>query len=98
MPMFAMMLTYTKPMEQVSAVVGPHREYLDRFVASGNLLVSGRRNPPTGGVIIAKFPSLDAARAFAAADPFVLAGVASYEFAEFGAVKFNPAIATFVAE
>lgn len=96
MPMFAMLLTYTRPVEELTPVTPLHRAYLDGFVASGNLLVSGRRNPPVGGVIIAKFDSLAAAQAFAAADPFVIAGVASYEFIEFAAIKFNPAIAGFV--
>lgn len=90
--MYALVLTYTKPLETVQQFTAAHREYLDRFVASGNLLVSGRQNPPVGGLVVASFASRAEVDAFIANDPFIVNGVASYAPIEFAAIKHQPAI------
>lgn len=95
-PMFVLLVHYTQPMDKVQTVTPAHREYLDKAVASGHLLVSGRRNPPVGGAVIARFKSLDDARAFTEADPFVTQGVARYDIIEFAAVKHAPEIKTWL--
>lgn len=79
-------------MDKVAEVTPDHRAYLDRFYASGELVLSGRRSPPTGGVIVGHFRDRAAVDAFIAGDPFVVRGVATYDVIEFDPVKRCPEI------
>lgn len=94
--MYLLLVHYTQPMDKVDALTPAHRAYLDTFVASGHLMMSGRRSPPSGGVIIAKFTNRSQADAFIAADPFVTGAVARYEVIEFTPGKFSPEAKAFV--
>ena len=52
----------------------PHLEAIvDRIVVAGPMV--GESGFPTGSIIIADFPDLDAAKAFADADPYAQAGL-----------------------
>jgi uncharacterized protein YciI len=62
--------------------VPAHREYLRDHVDCGLFVVSGRRVPWTGGVIVAR-GTREAVEAAVAADPFTRAGVAETEIVEF---------------
>jgi uncharacterized protein YciI len=75
--------TYLKPLEEVDEFYPAHIEWLMRHYASGRLLGSGRRVPPTGGVIIARAESREEFLALLAEDPFQQNGLASYEVFEF---------------
>jgi uncharacterized protein YciI len=49
-------------------------------LAAKELVVgAGRRQPPTGGIVLLDVDTDDEARAIFAADPYVIAGVAEYE-------------------
>jgi len=52
--MLIAILKYTKPIEEVDALISEHRHYLQLLFNQKKLLVCGRLNPRTGGVIIAK--------------------------------------------
>jgi uncharacterized protein YciI len=93
---YLLLVHYTQPMPAVDALTAAHRSYLDTYLASGHLMMSGRRNPPSGGVILAKFPGRDAVNAFIAADPFVTGSVARYEVIEFNPGKLAPEVKAFV--
>lgn len=94
--MYLLLVHYTQPMEKVNAVTPDHRAYLDRFYATGELLVSGRRNPPSGGVLVGHFKDRASADAFVAGDPFVTSGVARYEIIEFDPVKRAPEVEAYL--
>lgn len=94
--MYLLLVHYTQPMDKVDALTPAHRAYLDKFVASGNLMMSGRRTPPSGGVIIAKFADREGVNGFIAGDPFVTGAVARYEVVEFTPGKFSPEAKAFV--
>src|SRR3990167_5965603 len=51
---FIAILKYTKPIDQVDALIPKHRAYLTKMFAKDKLLICGRLNPRTGGVIISK--------------------------------------------
>src|SRR3990167_3644511 len=51
--MFLILLTYKKPLAEVDRFVAEHRAFLERHYASGHFLLSGRKEPRTGGVILA---------------------------------------------
>lgn len=90
---FVIDLKYLKPTEEVDKFLVPHREYLDGAVASGNLLMSGRKEPLTGGMIISTFDSVWDAKEFMEKDPFIINRVAEYKITEFTPVKYNKGLA-----
>lgn len=83
-------IRYRKPLDEVLAVVEPHRAYLRELHTEGILLASGPMEPRNGGILFLRLPegsglaSLDAIRD---GDPYVQAGVAQYEL-----IPWNPNI------
>ena len=74
---------YTAPRERIEELVPAHREYLRRHFAAGTFVVSGRRVPWTGGLIVAQGLTRAELDAVIAEDPFAQAGVAETEVVEF---------------
>ncbi len=83
--MFVLLLTYTKPLDEVDALMRKHMAWLNQQYAAGRFLVSGRRIPRTGGVIVALGDDREEIEAIAASDPFVTGGVATVEVIQFRA-------------
>lgn len=83
---------YLKPLTEVDVYRDEHRKYLKSLHASGKLMVSGRQNPPVGGVIIAKIKSLDEFKLILAEDFFFKTGVAEYKIIEFNPTLFDNSI------
>ena len=83
--MFVLLLTYTKPLDEVDALMRQHMAWLDEHYAAGRFVVSGRRIPRTGGVILARGDDREEIAAIAASDPFVSGGVATCEVVQFRA-------------
>lgn len=81
--MFLILLTYVRPLEDVDRFVSGHREFLERHYASGNFLLSGRQNPRTGGVILAKAKDRTEIEKILMEDPFSIEKVAEYTIVEF---------------
>ncbi|MBC2772276.1 GTP cyclohydrolase [Rhizobium sp. AQ_MP] len=79
--MFILSLTYVKPTEEADRVMAPHMDWVNAGYDSGMFLASGRKNPRTGGVILAKGDRTEI-EAYVAADPFTVEGVAVYEVTE----------------
>lgn len=90
--MFAVILTYKQPMSVVETHTPAHRAFLDRYYQQGVFLISGRQNPPQGGVILAKADSREQLQAILAEDPFQTEGVADYTLYEFTPTKFQPCL------
>ncbi len=83
--MFVLLLTYVKPLAEVDLLMREHVDWLNEQYAAGRFLVSGRRIPRTGGVILAHGDDREAMEALAATDPFVRGGVATVEVIQFRA-------------
>jgi len=86
---FVIDLKYLVPIEQVDTHLKDHREYLGRGYEDGTLLMSGRKDPLTGGVIIGTFSSVWDAKDFMKNDPFIINKVAEYKVTEFTPVKYH---------
>jgi uncharacterized protein YciI len=71
--------TYTAPLEEVDRHREAHLAWIAEHVRAGHVLAAGRRTPPTGGVILLADMEPAQAAAFFDEDPYVLAGVATYE-------------------
>lgn len=79
--MFILSLTYVKSTEEADRFMAPHMEWVNAGYDKGLFLASGRKNPRTGGVILASGERAEI-EAYVAADPFTLEGVAMYEVTE----------------
>jgi uncharacterized protein YciI len=89
---FVLLLTYVKPLPEVDALMREHVAWLDEQYAAGRFLVSGRRIPRTGGVIVARGDDREEIEALAATDPFVRGGVATCEVVQFRASQRAPGL------
>jgi len=87
---FLVFIHYKVPVDQLGDNVRLHREFLQTGYDRGWLLMSGPRNPKTGGVVVARAPALDGLKEFFTKDPYKLLGLADHEFLEFDPVKFQP--------
>ena len=81
--MFIISLHYIKDLSEVDRFVAEHRLFLERQFAAGKFLMSGRKEPRTGGVIIAHGYSLAEIEAIIQADPFHREQIARYEITQF---------------
>ncbi len=81
--MFLILITYTKSAAEVDALLTAHRQYLQQHFASGVFLLSGRKVPRSGGIILADAAERAEIDAIIQEDPFFIADVATYEVTEF---------------
>jgi len=81
--MFLISLNYKKPLSEVDRFVAEHREFLLRYYASGHFLLSGRREPRDGGVILAQADSRNDIEQILRDDPFQREQIADYDIVEF---------------
>ena len=94
--MVVLLLKYIKPMEEVERLTPAHREFLKRYYDAGKLIVSGPREPRTGGVILANVASEVEAMKIIVEDPFFTEKVAEYEVIRFNPLNHDPRFAPFV--
>ena len=81
--MFLVLLNYIKPISAVERLIDEHREFLLRYYAAEAFVLSGRKEPRTGGVILASAATRAEIEAIIQNDPFYRAQVAEYEVIEF---------------
>ena len=81
--MFIISLTYKCDLSDIDAYLEEHVEHLKKHYGLGNFIASGRKNPRTGGIILARGESPEALGAIIAEDPFHREGLADYEIQEF---------------
>lgn len=81
--MFIINLTYSRPMDEVDALLEDHIQYLAPYFANKTFVMSGPKVPRTGGVILANCASLQEVQAIIAQDPFFIGKVADFEVIEF---------------
>lgn len=90
--LFALILTYIKPLEEVDRLIEPHRAYLRHYYEQGNFLVSGAQKPRTGGFILSRAESKAQIESIIANDPFLSEGVARYDIVEFQPSSIAPGL------
>jgi uncharacterized protein YciI len=83
--MFVIELTYKAPLPAIDASMGAHMKFLKKYYAAGNFLVSGRKIPRDGGIIVAVGDSREHIEAIAREDPFCARGLADVRVIEFRA-------------
>jgi uncharacterized protein YciI len=83
--MFVIELTYKAPLAEIDAAMKPHMAFLRKHYKSGAFLVSGRKIPRDGGIILALGESREAIEAIMREDPFCSRGLAEFRVIEFRA-------------
>ena len=83
--MFVIELIYTAELAQIDAHMAAHVRFLRKHYASGHFLVSGRKIPRDGGIILAVGADRAGIETIMAADPFVAHGLARFRVIEFRA-------------
>jgi uncharacterized protein YciI len=87
--MFLLELTYTADLPEIDAAMKAHMRWLNAQYAAGHFLVSGRKVPRDGGIILATGTSRAAVETLAKQDPFVVQGLATVRVVEFRASQKN---------
>lgn len=88
--MYIVLVHYTAPIEEIDYVLPAHIEWLVKQYEHRYFLVSGRRTPRVGGVIIAQQMPRGKLDAILATDPFSVQHLATHEVIEFAATRTAP--------
>jgi uncharacterized protein YciI len=83
--MFVIELIYKADLAKIDAHMKAHVAFLKKYYASGHFLVSGRKIPRDGGIILAVGESREEIEAIANEDPFCRQGLAEVRIIEFRA-------------
>jgi uncharacterized protein YciI len=81
--MFVIELVYTAALPEIDAQMAAHVRFLKKYYAAGNFLVSGRKIPRDGGIILAVADSHQQIEAIVEEDPFHRHGLADFRIIEF---------------
>jgi uncharacterized protein YciI len=83
--MFVIELSYKVPLADIDASMAAHVRFLKKHYAAGRFLVSGRKIPRDGGIIIAAGNDRDELEAIVREDPFCARGLADFRIIQFRA-------------
>ena len=83
--MFVIELIYKASLEDIDAHMAAHVRFLNKYYAAGNFLVSGRKIPREGGIILSVGKDREEIEAIVREDPFHQHGLADFRIIEFRA-------------
>lgn len=83
--MFVVELIYKADLAQIDAAMTAHVAWLRSHYAAGTFVLSGRKVPRDGGIILAVGHDRAALETILRADPFISRGLADYRLIEFNA-------------
>jgi uncharacterized protein YciI len=83
--MFVIELVYKVDLREIDAHMAAHVRFLKKYYASGHFLVSGRKIPRDGGIILAVGKDRKEIEAIVTEDPFYKHGLAEFRVIEFRA-------------
>ena len=83
--MFVIELLYTASLDEIDAHMTAHVRFLKKHYASGHFVLSGRKIPRDGGIILATGASRNEIEAIVREDPFCKKGLAEFRVTEFRA-------------
>jgi len=83
--MFVVELIYKADLTEIDAHMRAHMAFLKKHYAEGQFLVSGRKVPRDGGIILALAANRDEIEAIMKEDPFCKRGLAEFRVIEFRA-------------
>lgn len=83
--MFVIELVYKADLKEIDAHMTAHVKFLNKYYAAGTFLVSGRKIPRDGGIILAAGKSKQEIEALIKEDPFHKHRLADFRVIEFRA-------------
>jgi len=83
--MFLIELSYKADLAEIDAHMGAHVVFLKKHYAAGHFLVSGRKIPRDGGIILAVGKNRQQIQAIVEEDPFYQRDLADFRIVEFRA-------------
>ena len=81
--MFVIELIYKTELERIDRSMKAHVAFLKKYYDAGHFLVSGRKIPRDGGIIVAVGASREQIEGIIREDPFVSGGPADFKVIEF---------------
>ncbi|MEO8971368.1 MAG: YciI family protein [Ktedonobacteraceae bacterium] len=88
MRMFVLLSRFQSPLDEINRFLASHSAWVQRHYESGRFLVSGRREPPIGGIIVAQASSEQEIREVLTTDPLQQMGLVEYGVFAFKAADF----------
>jgi uncharacterized protein YciI len=83
--MFVIELVYKTELTKIDAHMAAHVKFLKKYYASGHFVISGRKIPRDGGIILAVGKSRQEIDTIVREDPFHAHGLAEFRIIEFRA-------------
>ncbi|NIF04308.1 GTP cyclohydrolase [Chryseobacterium sp. Tr-659] len=96
--MFIISLIYKSSIEDIERLIPQHNIFLNKHYESGLFIASGRKEPRTGGIIIANASSRNEIEKIISEDPFYIYEIADYDVTEFIPSKYNENFKTFIKD
>ncbi len=82
--MFIIDIVYKVSLEEIDECMKEHVEYLNKYFALGNFcIVSGRKNPRDGGIILALASGKEEIECISKEDPFYINNLSDIKITEF---------------
>jgi uncharacterized protein YciI len=85
--MFVIELIYKAELKEIDVHMSAHVRFLKKYYTSGHFLVSGRKIPRDGGIILAVGKSRQEIEEIIQEDPFHAHGLADFRIIEFRATQ-----------
>jgi uncharacterized protein YciI len=83
--MFVIELTYKATLAEIDANMAAHVVFLKKYYAAGHFLISGRKIPRDGGIIVAAGTDRQQIESIVREDPFYTRGLADFRIIQFRA-------------
>ena len=90
--MFVIELIYKAALTEIDASMTAHVKFLKKYYDAGHFVVSGRKIPRDGGIILAVGENREQIEAIVREDPFCKRGLADFRIVEFRASQRAPDI------
>lgn len=94
--MFVIDLKYIVPLEKLDAHMPSHVKYLQTYYKQNVFVVSGRKVPRTGGIILAHRVSKEELNRIMQEDPFIKLNLAEFTITEFLTSQVHPGMKAFL--
>ncbi|ATL46678.1 GTP cyclohydrolase [Chitinophaga caeni] len=95
--MFLILLQYIRPVAAIDHYMDGHLAFLDKYYKSGQFILSGKRKPRTGGLILCKASSRREVEQILAEDPFDRLQLVMYEVIEFEPTVYSAEFANYIS-
>jgi len=89
---FIVEIIYIAPVERINEIRERHRAFLQTGYDKGIILMSGPKEPRTGGILIARGNSKDEVEEYLKNDPYRIEKTAEYKYIEFSPVHYQELI------